>query len=85
LEATSDWKVRLDRKGVSSHNELDKALDKFSQASPLVKREILVACVTAAARDGKLSSREAELLRAIADSIGCPLPPFPGEVVEEEI
>ena len=85
LEATSDWKDRLDRKGVSSHDELDKALDKFSQASPLVKRQILVACVTAAARDGKLSSQEAELLRTIADSIGCPLPPFPGEVVEEEI
>ena len=85
LEATSDWKDRLDRKGVSSHDELDEALDKFSQASPLVKRQILVACVTAAARDGKLSSREAELLRTIADSIGCPLPPFPGEVVEEEI
>jgi Zn-dependent protease with chaperone function len=85
LEATSDWKDRLDRKGVSSHDELDKALDKFSQASPLVKRQILVACVTAAARDGKLSSREAELLRTIADSIGCPLPPFPGEVVEEDI
>jgi len=85
LEATSDWKDRLDRKGVSSHDELDKALDKFAQASPLVKRQILVACVTAAARDGKLSSQEAELLRTIADSIGCPLPPFPGEVVEEEI
>ena len=85
LGATSDWKVRLDRKGVSSHDELDKALDKFAQASPLVKRQILVACVTAAARDGKLSSREAELLRTIADSIGCPLPPFPGEVVEEDI
>ena len=85
LEATSDWKDRLDRKGVSSHDELDEALDKFSQASPLVKRQILVACVTAAARDGKLSSREAELLRTIADSIGCPLPPFPGEVVEEDI
>lgn len=85
LGATSDWKVRLDRKGVSSHDELDKALDKFAQASPLVKRQILVACVTAAARDGKLSSQEAELLRTIADSIGCPLPPFPGEVVEEEI
>jgi Zn-dependent protease with chaperone function len=85
LEATSDWKDRLDRKGVSSHDELDEALDKFSQASPWVKRQILVACVTAAARDGKLSSREAELLRTIADSIGCPLPPFPGEVVEEDI
>ena len=85
LEATSGWKVRLDRKGVSSHDELDEALDKFAQASPLVKRQILVACVTAAARDGKLSSGEAELLRTIADSIGCPLPPFPGEVVEEEI
>jgi Zn-dependent protease with chaperone function len=85
LGATSGWKARFDRKGVSSHDELDKVLDKFDQASPLVQRQVLVACVTAAARDGKLSSREAELLRTIADSIGCPLPPFPGELMEEEI
>ena len=60
-------------------------LDKFEQAAPLVKRQILVACVTAATRDGKLLSREAELLRTIADSIGCPLPPFPDKVVNWEI
>ena len=85
LAATSDWKARFARKGVSSHAELDEVLEKFDQASPLVKRRILVSCVTAAARDGTLSSREAELLRTIADSIGCPLPPFPGELVEGEI
>ena len=25
---------------------------------------------------GRLSSNEAELIRAIADAIGCPIPPF---------
>ena len=85
MDATSGRTVRLDRKGISSYDELDEDLDIFSQASPMVKRQLRVACATAAARDGKLSSGEAELLRTIADSIGCPLPPFPGEVVEEEI
>lgn len=83
--ATSDWKASPLCEGVSSHDELDDILDKFEQASPLVKKQVLVACVTAAARDGRLASREAELLRAIADSIGCPLPPFPVELIEEDI
>jgi len=85
LDATSGRTVRLDRKGISSHDELDEDLDKFAQASPMVKRQIRVACATAAARDGKMSRGDAEVVRTIADSSGWPLPPFPGEVVEEEI
>lgn len=85
LSATSGWRSQFERKGVSSHEELDEVLDRFEVASPLVKKQVLEVCVTAAARDGRLSSREAELLRTIADSIGCPLPPFSGEVVEDEI
>lgn len=51
-------------------------LDRFENASPIVKKELLIACGHATAADGDLTSHEAELLRAIADSIGCPLPPF---------
>ena len=82
---TEGWATSFARKGVSSHDELDEVLDKFDASSPLVKKEVLVACARTAARDGKLSSREAELLRTIADSIGCPLPPFLAELDEEEI
>lgn len=55
--------------------ELDAALDKLSNAAPLLKRSIVAACVECAATDGKLAVAEYELLRAITDSLDCPLPP----------
>jgi len=37
---------------------------------------MLAACTTCIAYDGKVTIEEAELLRAIADSLDCPLPPL---------
>lgn len=84
-EATAGWAGVFPLQSVTSHDELDEVLAKFDQASPLVKRELLVACGKAAGRDGKLTSREIELLRTIGDSMGCPLPPFVAELSEGEI
>lgn len=58
-----------------SLKEINLALEKFEHASPPAKRDILKACGSAIASDGELSSREAELLRAMADGIGCSIPP----------
>lgn len=55
---------------------VDDALAKLDQASPVVKRDVLHACGVAVMSDGVLGSREAELLRAAADAIGCNIPPF---------
>ncbi len=55
---------------------IDAALERFDAASPLVKKLLLVACGRAVMHDGVVASDEAELLRAIADTIGCPIPPF---------
>jgi Zn-dependent protease with chaperone function len=74
--ATEGWPGNPVRRGTTSLNELDAVLRRFDQATPLVKRELLVACGKAAAIDGDLSNREAEMLRAVADAIGCPVPPF---------
>ncbi len=52
------------------------ALQKFDAATPLLKKQLLMACATVAAEDGQVSSEEAEMLRAIADNIGCPMPPM---------
>ncbi len=56
--------------------QVDAALDRLSQASPAIRRMVLQACADAVASDGNLRVREAELLRAIADALECPLPPF---------
>ena len=55
--------------------EIDKTLEKLEKATPLVKRAALQACARSVASDGELSNREAELLRAMADGIGCAIPP----------
>jgi Zn-dependent protease with chaperone function len=57
-------------------DRIGTALDRFDAASPAVKKQLLHACAAAALADGQLSSTEAELLRATADTIGCPIPPF---------
>ena len=55
---------------------VDKALDKLEQASPMIKKQVLHACGLAVMHDGILESKEAEMLRAVADAIGSSLPPF---------
>ncbi len=52
------------------------ALTKFDAATPLVKKQLLMACAVVAAADHDITGSEVELLRAIADTIGCPMPPM---------
>jgi Zn-dependent protease with chaperone function len=56
--------------------ELDAALGRLVEAAPTVKRQMLRACAATVSADDRLESREAELLRAIADALDCPVPPF---------
>lgn len=58
---------------------LDAVLASFkrlSQASPQIKQRVLSACATAIAADDTLTLAEAELLRSIAISLDCPMPPI---------
>lgn len=57
---------------------LESALAQLAAAPPTTKREVLSACAATAAADGQLSPREAELLRAIAAALDCPVPPLAG-------
>ena len=56
--------------------QIGAALDKFDHAAPMVKKALLVACGKTVMADKEIVGDEAELLRAIADTIGCPIPPF---------
>jgi len=56
--------------------QVDAALDRLEAAAPGIHRRVLQACAETVAADGQLTVREAELLRAIADALECPLPPF---------
>jgi uncharacterized tellurite resistance protein B-like protein len=57
-------------------SHVDAALDRLNQAAPQIKKAVLNACVQVVAADGVIQEMEAELLRAIADALDCPMPPF---------
>ena len=57
-------------------SHLDSALERFSKAVPQIKKNVLNACAQTVAADGVIQAREAELLRAVADALDCPVPPF---------
>jgi len=52
------------------------ALERLRQLAPLAKPALLAACVAAASADGSFNLAEAELLRTIAATLDCPLPPI---------
>jgi hypothetical protein len=55
---------------------LDRALQELDAATPLLKKQVLAGCAACVGADGRITLEESELLRAIADSLGCPLPPL---------
>ncbi|MBL4582805.1 MAG: M48 family metalloprotease, partial [Gammaproteobacteria bacterium] len=55
---------------------LNNALDELADLKPLQKPALLKACVRSITADGKIQAIEAELLRAIAATIDCPMPPL---------
>jgi Zn-dependent protease with chaperone function len=57
-------------------SHLDAALNRFSEAVPQIKKNVLNACAQTVSADGVIQPREAELLRAVADALDCPVPPF---------
>jgi uncharacterized tellurite resistance protein B-like protein len=56
--------------------DADKALENLNCTKPLQKPQLLKAMSECVLHDGQLSITEAELFRAIADSLDCPIPPL---------
>ena len=56
--------------------KVSAALDRLALAVPQIKKNLLEACVRVVGADGVMQEREAELLRAIAATLDCPIPPF---------
>jgi Zn-dependent protease with chaperone function len=76
LEKTTGLITTLMPPGSCGLVEIDAALDCFELVKPAIKRALLEACAQTAFADDHINSNEAELLRAIADTVGVPLPPF---------
>ncbi len=61
-----------------SLESISAALDKLVQASPAIRKVLLLAGTEAVAADGTIEPDEADLLRAVADALDCPIPPLLG-------
>ncbi|MFY8267882.1 MAG: hypothetical protein ACOVLK_00650, partial [Terrimicrobiaceae bacterium] len=55
--------------------DFDAALDHAALATPAIKKSLLSACGAVVMQDGIVNDTQFELLRAIADTVGFPLPP----------
>ena len=67
--------------GACTLTAISAALDKLVQASPAIRKVLILAGTEAIAADGSIEPDEADLLRAIADALDCPIPPLLGAAV----
>jgi Zn-dependent protease with chaperone function/uncharacterized tellurite resistance protein B-like protein len=56
--------------------DVDTALERLNQLKPLQKPKLLKALSQCVLADGQITQREAELLRAMAAALDCPIPPI---------
>jgi len=68
--------LQLQPRDVCGIDEIDTALNRLATAVPLIKKNLLDACAHVIGADGVILETEAELLRAIADTLDCPIPPL---------
>jgi Zn-dependent protease with chaperone function len=76
LRAPDDADLNLLPKENCGVNEIDTTLNRLAQAVPIIKKNLIEACVHVVGADGVIKESEAELLRAISDTLDCPMPPF---------
>lgn len=55
---------------------VEASLDRIAQADAVTKNKILIACARVILADDLVQPRQEALLRAIADTLGAPVPPF---------
>jgi Zn-dependent protease with chaperone function len=76
LRAPENSGLLLAPAGQCGVEQVSAALDRLALAVPIIKKNLLEACVRVVGADGVIQESEAELLRAVADSLDCPMPPF---------
>ena len=69
------WKEMLSRENLSTAR-VGQALERLRHLAPFQKPGVLKACTEAAAADGKVDLAEGELVRMVAATLDCPVPPL---------
>jgi Zn-dependent protease with chaperone function len=70
-----EWRRALAREALSTAR-VGEALERLRHLAPLQKPGVLKACTEAAAADGKVDLAEGELVRMVAATLDCPVPPL---------
>jgi uncharacterized tellurite resistance protein B-like protein len=76
LHAPDDVDLTLLPREQCGVDQIDAALNRLALAVPTIKKNLLEACIRTVGADGVILESEAELLRAVADTLDCPIPPF---------
>ena len=69
------WTAPTPRESLSTAR-VGEALERLRHLAPFQKPGVLKACVEAAAADGKVALAEGELVRMVAATLDCPVPPL---------
>jgi Zn-dependent protease with chaperone function len=69
------WEAPLPAEALTS-SAISASFERLRHLAPLAKPALLRACVEAAMADGHLRLAEAELLRVVAATLDCPVPPL---------
>lgn len=76
LRASAEWSPVLLPAEQCGIEQIDASLDRLALAVPNIKRNLIEACAQVVGADGVIQESEAELLRAVADTLDCPIPPL---------
>jgi Zn-dependent protease with chaperone function/uncharacterized tellurite resistance protein B-like protein len=76
LNSVAQFELSLVTQAQCGLDLIDAALNRLAQSAPQIKKNVLEACALVVAADGLVQEFEAELLRAVADALDCPLPPL---------
>lgn len=74
LGVPASWRL-LPRDRVDA-DRLDRVLARLDEAAPQLKQRILTACAACALADRQVVPGEGGIVRAVAASLGCPVPPL---------
>ena len=55
---------------------LDRILGHLAACKPAFRKKLIEACASVVLHDGQVTVGEAELLRAVAKALDCPVPPL---------
>ncbi|MEX2118776.1 MAG: M48 family metallopeptidase [Pirellulales bacterium] len=68
--------LKLLPRSAATLKTFDEAVHRLAAAAPKIKKRVLEASAACIGADGRITVEEGELLRVVAELLGCPMPPL---------